>query len=136
MEYAITTEQPFSAIEIQTVAALERHGFVVRQTFSLHSATEAAMVDKRPGYSVFMIYETDASWKPVAQLTLYQRTGQTRIVPILTSAAYEDLDAELVAAFVSGGLEFCVDVAGTEACIDPGWRMKRGPTNDQVQSTS
>ena len=118
MEYEITSKRSFPEIESQTMAALERHGFVVRQTFSLHSATKAAAVEKSPGYSIFMIYETDASQQPVAQLTLYQRGEQTLIVPDLTLAP-AGMDAELVAAFVSGGLEFCVDVAGTGACIDP-----------------
>ncbi len=119
MEYLITSEQLFLEIESQTVTALERHGFVVRQTFSLHSATEAAQMEKGPGYSVFMIYLTGASHQPAAQLTLYQREEQTLIAPALASAAPADMDANLVAAFVSGGLEFCVDVTGTEACIDP-----------------
>jgi hypothetical protein len=119
MEYEIRSKRPFPEIEHQTVGALVRHGFVVRQTFSLHSATEAVMEELGPGYSVFMVYETNASKRPSAQLTLYQRGGRTLILPALTSEAYADMDADLVAAFVSGGLELCIDGADSEACIDP-----------------
>ena len=96
MEYEIKSKRPFPEIERRTVDALERHGFVVRQTFSLHSAAEAAKVETGPGYSVFMIYETDASRQPVAQLTLYQRGARTLIQPALSVTAYADLDADLV----------------------------------------
>ena len=119
MEYVITTERPFPEIEILAVGALERHGFVVRRTFSLHSATRAARANGSPGYSVFMIYGTGASQQSQGLLTIYQRGGHTVINPVLSSPADADLDAELVAAFTLSGLEFCVDVTGTEKCINP-----------------
>lgn len=66
-----------------------------------------------------MIYGTGASQQSQGLLTIYQRGGRTVINPVLSSPADADLDAELVAALTLGGLEFCVDVTGTEKCINP-----------------
>jgi hypothetical protein len=118
MEYVITSEQPFEEIEMLTVCALKRHGFVVQRTFSLHSATKAVTSSENPGYSVFMIYRTGVGQKPIGLITLYQRSGQTVINPVLTSPMGGDVDADLVAALVLGGLEFCVDAAGHDRCME------------------
>jgi hypothetical protein len=118
MEYVISTKQPFEEIETLTRGALERHGFTVQQTFSLHSATGALSGQGHLGYSVFMLYGPSADRRPLGLLTLYRRGGQTVINPMLSPAAGADVDANLVGALVVGELELCVDVAGAERCID------------------
>ncbi|MGD2205962.1 MAG: YHS domain-containing protein [Anaerolineae bacterium] len=126
MEYVITTEQPFEQIESRIVAALEQHGFAVQRTFSLRSATGSVSANENPEYSVFMIYGSHARQQPVGLITLYQRGGRTVIRPVLTPSADADMDAELVAVLVLSGLEFCVDVVGSEACIDSDHAAKGG----------
>jgi hypothetical protein len=42
MEYVVTSGRSFEEVEALTVAALERQGIVVQQTFSLHSAVEGS----------------------------------------------------------------------------------------------
>ncbi len=131
MEYVITTEQPFEEIEALTKGALERQGFTVQRTFSLHSATRAASGQGHLGYSVFMLYGSDADRRPLGLLTLYQRGGQTVINPKLSPAAGADLDASLVGALVLDELELCVDVTGAERCIDLGLAEEEvGPDSD------
>lgn len=117
MEYVITSERSFDEIETLTTGTLQRHGFVVQQTFSLHSATQATTPNNNPGYSVFMLYRSDDWRQPVGSITIYQRSGRIVIHPVLTLPAGGDVDADLVAALVLGGLDFRVEVAGSEDCI-------------------
>lgn len=142
MEYVITTDQPFEEIEAVTVEALERQGWVVQRTFSLSSAVGAGGRDSgsskgtagNPGYSVLMLYGLGVRRRPLGLITLYQRGGQTVIralpTPVenrrpLSVDAHDsitdqdaDANAELVAALVLSGMEFCVDVADGQNCID------------------
>lgn len=117
MEYVITTDRPFPEIENLAVKALEEHGFAVQQTFSLHSATRPQSTNGNPGYSVFMLYQNDTFRRPVGSVTVYQRSGRIVIQPVLTLPADRDIDADLVAALVQAGLDFCVEVTGSEDCI-------------------
>jgi hypothetical protein len=105
MEYVITSERPFGEIEALTRGALERHGFMVQQTFSLHSATGAADRPQQPGYGVFMLHDPGTLRQPLGLLTLYRRGRQVVIRPMLSSAADVDVDADLVGALVLAGLE-------------------------------
>jgi hypothetical protein len=114
MEYVITTERPFHEIEAVATAALERQGFVIQRTFSLHSATAASSLNASPGFSVFLLYWNDARLQPVGSVTLYQRGRWTVISPQLTSPADGDMDADLLAALMLGGLEFCLGLGGDE----------------------
>jgi YHS domain-containing protein len=124
MEYVVTSGRSFEEVEALTVAALERQGIVVQQTFSLHSAVEGSTpaiegTGSNPGYSVWMLHTSGVQQRPLGLLTLYQRGEQTVINPVLAQPAGEDMDADLVMALVLGGLELCVDVAGSRDCIYP-----------------
>ena len=133
MEYVITTARPLEEIETLTKGALERHGFSVQRTFSLHSATGAASGQGQPGYTVFLLYGPGAEQQPLGLLTLYRRGQQTVISPTLSPMADADVDANLVGALVLADLEVCVDTVGAEGCI----KLKQteeelGPNHDQV----
>lgn len=116
MEYLITSERPFDEIEATSTGTLERHGFTVQRTFSLHSATGAAGAHRGPGYSVLMIFRAGAERPPVGLLTLYEQGGRTIIRAALTSPEGGDADAEVVAALLLDGLERCLDAAEGEDC--------------------
>jgi hypothetical protein len=113
MEYLITADRPFEEIEARTIDALERGGFVVRRTFSLHSATAAAEggTDGDPGYSVLMLYASGARQQPLGLVTVYERGDRIAVQPVLTSPGpgSQDVHAELVAALALGGLHLCVE---------------------------
>jgi YHS domain-containing protein len=141
MEYVITANRPFEEIEALTTHALEQQGLVVHRTFSLRSAVGAAGgitnsvkgTGSSPGYSVLMLYASGTQRRPLGFLTLYERGRRIVINPVLTpmdngrpalpvgegEAVSADADAEVVAALVLSELEFCVEVAKGEACIDP-----------------
>ncbi len=124
MEYVVTSGRPFEEVEALTVAALERQGMEVQRTFSLHSAVEGRTpategAGSNLGYSVLMLHSSGVQRQPLGLLTLYQRGERTVIHPVLALPAGEDVDADLVMALVLSGLEFCVDVEGTQDCIDP-----------------
>lgn len=124
MEYVVTSGRCFEEVEALTVAALERQGVVVQRTFSLHSAVEGSTpaiegTGSNPGYSVLMLHTSGVQRRPLGLLTLYQRGERTVIRPVLAQPMGEDMDADLVMALVLSGLEFCVDVAGAQDCIDP-----------------
>ena len=118
MEYVITTERSFAEIEILTKGVLERHGFTVQRTFSLHSATGVANGQEQPGYSVFLLCGPDTDRRPLGLLTLYRRGAQTVISPMLSAVADADVEAELIGTLVLGDLEMCIDAVGAEGCID------------------
>jgi hypothetical protein len=133
MEYLVTANRPFEAIEAQAIAALQRHGFLVHRTFSLRSATRPEGKDAggNPGYSVLMLYASDEHRQPLALVTLYEWQSCTVIESLATpliarrqplSPDAMDVEAELAAALSMGGLEFCVRTAGGAACLDPGLR--------------
>jgi hypothetical protein len=119
MEYVITIERPFEEIETLTRRALERYGFAVQRTFSLQSAAGPAREQEQTGYSVFLLSRSDAHGRPLGLVALYRRGAQTVIRPTLSLMADADLQAELVGALVQADLEMCIDVVGTERCIDP-----------------
>jgi hypothetical protein len=122
MEYVITANRSFEEIETQTIEALERWGFVVQRTFSLRSAIRAEIggTAEKPGYSVLMLHASNTQRRPLGLVTLYERGERTVISALPASPDGTDENADLVAALVLGGLEFCVGtVAGVE-CIDPG----------------
>ena len=142
MEYVITSDRSFEEIEALTTDALEQRGLVVQRTFSLRSAVGSAGgktstldgTSHSLGYSVLMLYAAGTPRHPLGLITLYERGRWTVINPVLTpmengrpalpmhegKSASADADAELVAALVLSGLEFCVKVARGEDCIDPG----------------
>ena len=128
MEYVITASRPFGEIEAKTIGALEQRGFVVRRTFSLHSATggDDSSPGRRPGYSVLMLYAAGAQRQPLGLVMLYQQGKQTVINPVLTAPSAsqaepapgsEDADAELIAALVLAGLDLCLDHTDGTECI-------------------
>lgn len=124
MEYIVTSDQPFEEIEALTIATLERQGLVIRRTFSLHSAVvgrpaASKRASGNPGYSILMLHGAGVQGRPLGSLTLYRRGERTVIIPALTSPADADVEADLVAALVLGDLEFCMEVAGAERCIEP-----------------
>lgn len=138
MEYVITSQLPFAEIEARTIEALERQGLVVQRTFSLRSAVEAGgdltekrlPTDAKPGYTILMLYASGLQGQPLGLLTLYERGGSTVLSPMVTPHSEEeiaipvaggpvaDADADLVAALLRSGLEFCLDIAASEDCID------------------
>ncbi len=120
MEYEIMADRPFAEIELQTVDALERRGFVVRRTFSLRSATGAAggIPDVSPEFSILMLYASRDEPRPLGVVTLYERGGRMVIKPALTVPMNQDGNAELVTALILGGLEFCIRTAGGRRCLD------------------
>ena len=142
MEYVITANRTFEEIEALTTDALEKQGLVVQRTFSLRSAVGTAegstSTPKRtgssPGYSVLMLYASGTRKRPLGLLTLYERGRRTVINPVLTpvengrpaspigkgQSTPSDADAELIAALVLSGLEYCVEVSKGEECISPG----------------
>lgn len=142
MEYVITGNRPFEETEALITAALEQQGLAVQRTFSLRSAVGAArekasttdLTGGGPGYSILMLYALGSPKRPLSLLTLYQRGRHTVINPILTptedvrpssstveaQSASVDADADLVAALVLSGLEFCVEVSRGKPCIEPG----------------
>ncbi len=127
MEYVVTTNRPFQAVEAQAIGALERHGFLVQRTFSLHSAArpEREGIGGNPGYSVLMLYGHGEQYQPLALVTLYEWQGQTVIESLSPSLMARqqlaldpmDVEAELAAALSLGGLEFCVKAAGGTDCV-------------------
>jgi hypothetical protein len=122
MEYVITADRPFEEIEAQTIEALERWGFVVQRTFSLRSAirTEIGGTGEKPGYSVLMLYASDSQRRPLGLVTLYERGERTVISAVPASPDGTDENADLVAALILGGLEFCVGTVVGAECIDLG----------------
>lgn len=148
MEYVITTERSFEEIETQTQRALEKQGYVVRRTFSLHSAVGTVGRDtetfagpgESPGYSVLMLYASDGTKRPLGVITFYERKGRTVINPVFTpaeigrpaspvgkdEAASVDVDAEFAVALMQSGLEYCVKVSQGEECIAPGAFAEEG----------
>jgi YHS domain-containing protein len=145
MEYVITTDRAFDQIEALTIDALEQQGLIVQRTFSLRSAIDAGggntdsvtsrqhseAAGSKPGYSVLMLYAVGDPGRPLGLVTLYERGGRTVINPVLTPPAYEqsssagseeaavDADAKLLVSLVLSGLDYCVDVAAGQQCIDP-----------------
>jgi len=122
MEYVIRANRAFEEIEAQTIDALERQGFGVQRTFSLRSATGsgAGLDSGDPAYTVLMLYSSAPPRRPLGLVLLYQRAGCTVLRSMLASpgspgagapADGADVGAELVAALVGGGLDFCVDAA-------------------------
>ncbi|HFD39723.1 MAG TPA: hypothetical protein ENJ31_07760 [Anaerolineae bacterium] len=110
MEHTITAPGPFAEIEEQVIQVLEQQGFVVRRTFSLHSAAgrDAHPLEK-PGFSVLMLYAAEATCPPLGLITLYEREDQ---IVIQTASATQpppvsDAEAKLVAALMMGGLKLC-----------------------------
>jgi hypothetical protein len=131
MQYVVRADRPFEEIETRAIGALEHRGFVVQRTFSLRSAmrSETGSDSEGPGYSVLLLHAATAQHRPLGLVILYEREGQTVIKTVLrtpagdqspSASASTDTSAELVAALVRGGLEFCVDTADGQACIDPG----------------
>jgi hypothetical protein len=117
MEYVITTNQPFEAIEALATEALEQQGFEVECTFSLHSVAGVGRGSLKtgPGYSVLMIYAPGIEHQPLGLVTIYERGEQTVIRPMLKLPTSKQsppevgdggADAELVAALALGGLDF------------------------------
>jgi hypothetical protein len=121
MRYLIRADRSFGEIEAQTIAVLEQQGFVVRRTFSLESATRSSSSAPRasPGYSVLMLYASDYLREPLGLVTLYEQGGQTVIHSLVTLSAGGDVEAEMVAALVQSGLDFCVKARDGETCIQP-----------------
>jgi YHS domain-containing protein len=145
MEYVITTDRAFDQIEALTIDALEQQGLMVQRTFSLRSAMGAGggntdpvtahqhgkAAGSSPGYSVLMLYAAGDPGRPLGLVTLYEQGGRTVINAVLTPLSYEqssspvtedavvDADAKLLASLVLSGLDFCVDVAAGQQCIDP-----------------
>jgi hypothetical protein len=121
MEYVIPGKGHFQEIEARTMSALEKQGFAVQRTFSLHSATlsDSGSGGCCPGYGVLMLYASGARHEPLGLLILYERGEQTVIHPALASSAGDDVEADLATALALGGLDFCIDAAGREACIHP-----------------
>jgi YHS domain-containing protein len=122
MEYVVTSGHPFEEVESLTAAALERQGIVVQRTFSLHSAVQGSTpaiegTAGNPGYSVLMLYTSGVQRRSLGLLTLYQRGERTVIRPVLAQPMGEDMDADLVAALVLGGIELCAEVAGSRDCV-------------------
>ena len=129
MEYVIRANRAFEEIEAQTIDALERHGFGVQRTFSLRSATRAdvGLAGGDPAYTVLMLYSSAPPGRPLGLVLLYQRAGCTVLRSMLASpgspgagapADVGDAGAELVAALVGGGLDFCVDAAFDGGVVD------------------
>jgi hypothetical protein len=140
MEYVVTTEQTFEGVESRMIDALQQQGMVVHRTFSLRSAVGASKSDDTvvtvshggagpdtgPGYSVLMLYLSDARNYLLGLVILYQQHRRTiiRFIPALpaedstdldTASApaarpLADVDAELVTALALSGLDFCVGV--------------------------
>lgn len=117
MEYVITTERSFGEIEAITRSTLERHGFLVQRTFSLHSATAAVIGQEQMEYSVFLVFAPGAGQRPTL-LALYRRGAQMVINPMLSPGADADADAELVGALLLGDLNVCIDAGDGERCIE------------------
>jgi hypothetical protein len=131
MEYVIRANRTFEEIEAQTIDALERHGFGVQRTFSLRSATRsgAGLTSGDPAYTVLMLYSSAPPGRPLGLVLLYQRAGCTVLRSMLASSAVphaealsegDDVGADLVAALVGGGLDFCVDAAVHDAAVHDG----------------
>jgi YHS domain-containing protein len=153
MEYVVTTERSFDEIESRTIGALERHGLLVQRTFSLRSAVGAgsmasqkpsAPAGAEPGYSVLMLYAAGALRRPLGLITLFQRGDRTIISPVLTlnedqqrlavdpeqpvAGAGSDLNAQLLAVLVQGGLEIRTEADATDRGLDPGMvSVETGP---------
>lgn len=156
MQYVITANRPFEETEALITDALEQQGLVVQRTFSLHSVVGAAGesagnpqgTGNSPGYSVLMLYASGNPRRPLGLLTLYERGRRTIIDPVLTpvengrpassigvgkpTPADADTDADLVAALVLSGLEFCVEVARDEECIEPGAFGEEGAASGRL----
>jgi hypothetical protein len=130
MEYVVTANRPFEEIETQAISALEQQGFGVQRSFSLHSAagTGGSAGVASPGYSVLLLYTPGTERQLLGLVTLYERQGRTVIGSRLTAQAEkqretsrgsEDLEADLVAALLLGGLDLCVDPVRRTGCIGP-----------------
>lgn len=127
MEYRVMAKRPFEETEAQAILALEQGGFVVQRTFSLRSAVGSGegALQRPPGYSVLMLYAPGTQRDLLGLVSLYQREGHTVIRPVLNGPAphkpatgnLKDIDAELVAALVAGGLEMCVHQGEGETCL-------------------
>jgi YHS domain-containing protein len=132
MEYVITTDRPFDEIEAVTIDALQSQGLVVQSTFRLRSAVGTPGGDAGPGYTVMMLYAPGVQRRSLGLLTLYEHGRWIVIKSLLTPAGVEqisspgtrnaaaDADADLVAALILSGLDFCVDSADVDNCIDAG----------------
>ncbi|MCL7453501.1 MAG: hypothetical protein M8467_10690 [Anaerolineae bacterium] len=135
MEYVVRSGDSFEQIEMRVIDTLQRQGFVVRQSFSLLSATrsvsglsvEERAADGPPGFSVLWLYGPGASRQPHSLVTLYQRRGHTLFravpspmtrLPLAGIQATADLEAELVATLVLDGLDVCLGLGGDRRCVD------------------
>lgn len=121
MRYLVTAERSFGEIEAQTIAVLERQGFVVQRTFSLESATRSSGggLCASPGYSVLMLHASGYLREPLGLVTLYEQEGQTVIHSLFTLPAGGDVEAEMAAGLAQSGIEFCVQTGDGETCIQP-----------------
>ena len=121
MEYVVRGNGHFQEIEARTMCALEKQGFAVQRTFSLHSATLSGSGNAGccPGYGVLMLYASGAGHEPLGLLILYERGEETVIHPAFASSAGGDVEAEVATALALGGLDYCIDAAGRESCIHP-----------------
>jgi hypothetical protein len=132
MEYLLRSGGSFEQLEARIIEVLGRQGFMVRRSFSLHSATrgELGLTFEEgggpPGFSVLWLYASGARRQSLALVTLYERHGRTifQVIPASTdrslSAVPEpaDLEAELTAALVLDGLEVCRGLDGSRGCVD------------------
>ena len=110
MEHTIAASGPFVEIEEQVIQVLEQQGFVVRRTFSLHSAAERdAHPLEKPGFSVLMLYAAGAACPPLGLITLYERKDQIVIqtAPVTQPPPAAGAEADLIAALTMGGLKLC-----------------------------
>jgi YHS domain-containing protein len=109
----------------------------VQRTFSLRSAVELSggatetpsASDRKPSYTILLLYASALQRRPLGLLTLYERSGSTVISAVVTpqengrpsspgsEGPAADANADLMAALVRSGLDVCLEVAASEDCI-------------------
>jgi hypothetical protein len=78
MECVVTANLPFGEIEARTIDALERQGFHVQRTFSLHSALGARSEQRAcPGYSILLVHTLGTPQAAPGVVILRGEAGRT-----------------------------------------------------------